>query len=230
MLLRNKFSGGTDGVAITTGNSGGASGDAFVTVAGTAAFESDNATGFRAPMTCKFNTASDRLRWDGFTLAGRDVWIREYIYLTANPSTSAIIAFIAQVSGTSNLLVYIDTNGKVAINDTANAQVGVTTTSVTLNSWVRIEVFCHTGTTTSNGTFEARLYNTTESMTPTETISGSGLNFTTTVPDRISWACNTGMAPYQADDFAATDDTWLGPASLSPPPFQRFPYRVWKVR
>lgn len=230
MLLRNSFNGGTDGVTITTLNSGGTSGDAFGSTNGTPKFESDNATGFRSPMTCLFTTSSsDILRWTGITLAARDIWVREYIYFTANPGSSGSVVNINNLgAGTTNMAVFVDTNGKVAVNDTTNAQVGLTTTSITLNSWVRIEALCSTGTTTSNGSFTLRLFNTTESFTPTETISASGLNFTTTLPDRVSWTFCSGATSYQADDFAATDNTWLGPASLSPPPFQRKPYRVWR--
>lgn len=230
--LRNTFNGGTDGTTITPANSGGASGDTFGSANGTPKFESDNVSGLRSPMACLFTTSTtDVVRWTGITLAAREIWLREYIYFTGNPSSSDFFIGINNLgAATNNLLVYVDTNGKIAVNDAANNQVGLTTASITLNSWVRLEVYCLTGTTTANGAFEVRLFNTTESMTPTETISGSGLNFTTTVPDRISWAYHSGVASYQADDFEASDTGWIGPATLAPPPIRNRAYRTLLVR
>ncbi len=230
--LRNSFSGGSDGTIITTANSGGASGDSFGSTNGSPKFESDNATGWRSPMTCLLTAStSDIIRWPGIALAGRDIWIREYIYFTANPSSSATFINInSQSAGTSSMVVVVDTNGKIAVNDTTGAQVGLTTTSITLNGWVRVEAYCHTGTTTGNGEFELRLYNTADSLTPTETISASSLNFSTTLPDRISWTFHSGATTYQADDLAVSDTGWNGPASASTPPARSRAYQALLVR
>lgn len=217
MFRSNTFSGGTDGVTLTAGNTGGVSGDPFDTFAGTPQFESDNATGARGPMTVKFADSAARIRWDGFSLAGRDIWVREYFYLTANPSSSDIVTFIAQTTGTNNMTIFVDNNGKIAVNDTTGAQVGLSSTSVNLNAWFRLEVFCHTGTTTSNGEFEVRLYNSPDSFTITETVSGTGNNFSTTVPNRVSWPGGTGIGVYQGDDFAITDTGWIGPSPYGSP-------------
>lgn len=217
MFRSNTFSGGSDGTTITTGNSGGVSGDAFSTVSGSPAFEVDNASGFRGPMTGKFTTTSDRVRFDSFSLAARDVWMRQYMYITANPSAETITTFIAQVAGTNNLMVLISTSGKLVIHDVNSVQVGITSASVNTNAWFRVEVFTHTGTTTSNGSFEARLYNSPDSFTATETISGSGLDLSTSVPDRVSFACNTGFTSYQIDDVAITDTDWIGPSPYGNP-------------
>jgi hypothetical protein len=218
--IYNNFSGGSDGTTITTANSGGASGTPFHSISGSPKFESDNAIGFRSPMTCLFTTSTgDIMRWQGIVLAGRELWVREYIRFTSNPSSSFNPININHfASGITNLTVSIDANGKLFVADTVGTQVGITTNSIALNTWVRYELYCNVGTTTSNSSYELRLYNTTESFTPTETISNSGLNFTTQLPDRISWVFHNGVTSYQADDFAASDRGWIGPASAAPPP------------
>ena len=115
------------------------------------------------------------------------------------------------------MTIFVDNNGKIAVNDTTGAQVGLSSTSVNLNAWFRLEVFCHTGTTTSNGEFEVRLYNSPDSFTITETVSGTGNNFSTTVPNRVSWPGGTGIGVYQGDDFAITDTGWIGPSPYGSP-------------
>lgn len=218
MYLSNNFSGGTDGTTISTANSGGVSGDAFNTVAGTMAFENTNATGLRAPMSCQWNSTSDRLRWTGITFTGRQVWCRQYLYFASNPAADEQPLNINHETGPSitNLALLVTSTGKVAVNDSTGAQVGITTNSISLNQWIRYEVACNVGTTTSNGSFELRLYNSPDSFTATETVTGSSLNLETTLPDRVSWVRSTATT-YQSTAHAITDQGWPGPYPYGSP-------------
>lgn len=217
MFLSNNFSGGTDGTTISTANSGGTSGDAWGTVAGTMAYENTNATGLRAPMSCQWNSTSDRLRWTAITLAARQVWCRQYLYFSANPGTDEQPLNINHESpSTTNLALFITTTGKVAVNDSTGAQVGLTTNSISLNQWIRYEILCTVGTTTSNGSFELRLYNDPDSFTATETVTASSLNLETALPDRISWVRSTATT-FQSSAHAATDQGWPGPYPYGSP-------------
>lgn len=216
MWRENNFSGGTDGVTITTGNSGGTSGDAWSTVAGAPAYEADNATGLRAPMSCLWTSNSDRLRWGGLTFAARRFWIRQYLYFTANPATDEQPLNVNhEGSGITNCALFVTTAGKLALNNTAGSQVGITTNSISLNQWIRYEIQIDIGTTTSNSAFELRLYNSPDSFTVTETVSASGLNFETTLTDRISWVRSANT--YQSDSHAVTDTGWPGPSPYGSP-------------
>jgi hypothetical protein len=212
MFLSNHFSGGSDGTTITTGNSGGISGDAWTSVAGVPAFEADNATGHRAPLVCLWASSSDRLRWGGVTFSGRQLWVRQYLYFTANPSggSEQPLNINNEGGGFTNAFVYINTTGHFHVADTNNVTHSDTTSTINLNAWIRYEFFVNIGTTTSNGSYELRMYNDPDSFTPTETMSGSGLNFNTTLPDRISWVRNQGTNFY-SDSHAVTDTGWIGP-------------------
>src|SRR5688500_6359933 len=83
MLLRNSFNAGTAGTTITTGNSGGGSGDAFTNIGGTPTFVA--ATGTRAPLAAEIGE-NDSLAWRNVTLAGREIWVRLYVRFASLPS------------------------------------------------------------------------------------------------------------------------------------------------
>src|SRR5436190_21171956 len=83
MLLSNSAEGGTNGTAVTTGNSGGGSGDAFNTstgVNGTRVF--DNTQSAHGSLSYKLINAvntTNILAWTGISLAGTEVWWRVYV-------------------------------------------------------------------------------------------------------------------------------------------------------
>lgn len=100
------------------------------------------------------------------------LYFRIYVYLTANPSAAMGIAF---VNGTGNLLavsVGIGTTGKLRLFDANGSQIAISTASVALNQWIRIELDAAAG---ASAVQTARLYNTADAAegSPTETISGA---------------------------------------------------------
>lgn len=218
MYRSNSFTGGSDGTTISTANSGGQSGDAWTTVAGSMAYEADNATGHRSPLVCLWASNADRLRWGGLTFSGRQLWLRQYLYFTANPSggSEQVANINNEGAGITNCFVFINTLGNMHLGDTTSATYVNTTSTINLNSWFRYELFVEVGTTSSNGQTELRLYNSPDSHTPTETVVNTGLNLHTTMTDRISWT-RSGGANFYSDSHAVTDGGWTGPDPYGSP-------------
>src|SRR5215467_10547633 len=89
--LVNSAEGGTNGTTVSTGNSGGASGNAFdalLTTNATVAY--DNAHAHSGALSVKFATAGTAANWavEWTTSMGTlsQVWFRLYVYFTANPA------------------------------------------------------------------------------------------------------------------------------------------------
>lgn len=205
MKLVNKFSGGTNGTVITTGNSGGASGNAFTSKTGSPTFSSTNATGKRAPMVCTMPAAGSYCdaQYD-FTMSGRTVYSRAYMRLTAYPETPEI-SFTAEA-----MSVIVTETGIVQLgNYDTEAILLELAEEIPLNQWVRLELRVQYGTTTSNGQAELRLYLTADSETLSDSDSATGINTGTTVTNFAYWKNWVGVA-HQIDDLAVSDEGWIG--------------------
>lgn len=213
MFRENTFSGGTDGVTISAANSGGASGDALTSVSGTPKFENARATGMRAPMHAIVVTSStDAFSWSGFSLSDRDLYTRMYVYITGNPSALDYWQMARTAPSTDLAQLYISTTGKLSVRKAGSGtDLALTTNSVSLNQWVRIEVDYHFGTTAGNGSVEIRLFNTADSDTPTETATSSSIDLGTTVADSFVIAYHTGFTSFEVDDIAIADTGFVGP-------------------
>lgn len=210
---KNSFSGGTSGSTITTGNSGGASGDAFNFVfdSANATYSTTNATGSRAPMVAKL-TGNPSLSWN-LTLSARTAYVRAYVYLTGYPSADLNVIELDQ---SINIAAYvrITTTGTVCISTAGTVVTGTTTPSaIPLNQWVRLEAQI-TGATSTTGTCELRVYHNADSTTATFTGTGGGVNFRTSAFDSIYFKGNSSYT-YYLDNVAVSDVTWIGTDSVS---------------
>lgn len=212
MLLQNSFNGGTNGSTITTGNSGGTSGNAFDFVGGTATYSNAHATGTRAPMACSLADGAD-ISYDLPALAASTLYMRMYAWFTGNPSSSVDVMF----SMTDFVIVLErDTAGKLLLTDNGANIVITSTNSVALNQWVRIELKVVFGTTATNGSAEVRLYNNADSTTATETKTVTSVD-TRTIPAYVDWVGSVAGGMH-IDDIALTDVDWLGPAGVTDTP------------
>src|ERR1043166_7445448 len=116
----NSNEGGTDTTTITTGNSGGASGDAWSTVTVTTAaitFSVDHAA--HGTLSMKIanvaSPTSTRTDWTGVGGGSADIWFRHYLYMAANPSASFIHAGVRDTAAGLCAQMSISTTGKVEI-------------------------------------------------------------------------------------------------------------------
>jgi hypothetical protein len=213
MFRENTFSGGTDGVTISTGNSGGVSGDAINSVAGTPKFENAHATGLRGPMHALITASStDVISWTSVSLSGRDLYTRMYAYVTANPGVLDYWQFPRVAPSTDLAQMYVSTTGKLSIRKAGSGtDLALTTNSIALNQWIRVEANYHFGTTSGNGSCEIRLFNDADSDTATEVATSSSIDLGTSLPDTLAFSYHTGMTSFEMDDIAMSDVGFIGP-------------------
>lgn len=213
MQKTNSFSGGTNGNAITSANSGGSSGTAFSDVSTSdAVFSSTNATGARAPLVAKLN-ADGWVEWDNVTpSSGRTLYVRAYIRITTAYSQEWPVFVFYDGSFDPLGGAFLTTSRKLTVWDPSGVAIsGSTTTStVPLNQWVRVELKVTYGTSSNNGSVELRYYATESSGTATETKTVTGVTLGTTLPSYVDFVgAPDGDAFF--DDVGVSDVTWLGP-------------------
>jgi hypothetical protein len=217
--LANNAAGGTNGTAVTTANSGGTSGDAFSSVAGTVVY--DNTHYHSASYAYKNTTVLGQtyVQWTGFT-AATTLYARFYMYVSASPTaTIALLSFMAGTGNHAVLLLDTATN-KLHLWVSGVAE-PVTTNALPSNAWCRIEAKCFADA--AAGYLEVKLFNSPDSVTPTETITTATGN-TGTLFDGITFG-DTGYltAPpvgfvYWIDDLAIGTAGYVGPINTGTTP------------
>lgn len=219
MARSNSFEGGSNGTTITTGNSGGSSGDAF-----------DNAPAPGTGATMTFSTAqaahgsvsmststsgTSTTAYAGYTLATvASDFVRAYYRFTSLPSAQQVILRYLS-SGSQSLRVNVTTAGLVEVRNAANTVVGTTTSAISAGSWFRIELNPTFSTTV--GAIALRLY-----LTPDGTSISDSLNLTSLVLTANATEVRFGVGAAMAnavqvwtDDLAIEGTTWHGPAVRS---------------
>lgn len=153
----NSAEGGTSGATVTTGNSGGTSGDAWDEVsipAGTtltyqtaAAYKGSR--GYRVTTGTTSGHGAD-MRW---ALAGWPlVRQRFYIRFSALPGYESQVAYVSSPSGSLLARVMVTSTGKLSVFNAWFSRLWTSTNSLAVNTWYRIEFIVVPGTTYSNGT------------------------------------------------------------------------------
>lgn len=177
--------GGTDGVAISTGNSGGASGTAWDLVQrGTnATNEFDSATAangtYSALMATGATSTTAHLRWAAAIIAAWPSGMtthygRCYVRTAALPSVDRSIVELLDATATTNRAnIRIRSTGTVRLRNAANGTVATTTTVLSIDTWYRIEWRIDGSTT---GAYELHLF-AGNSATPLESIVGGTADF-----------------------------------------------------
>lgn len=201
VLRQNTADGGTNGTTVSTGNSGGASGTAWDLVAiptGTLTYSSTQAR--QGTLSYKVTTtaataAEGILRW-GDALALTAASLRCYVFLPGtNPTVATTLAqFSTNNSGTiaGSAKVALSSSGKLQIQDAAGTGLFNSTAALPTGVWVRIELYCQPGTTTSNGTIGGGYATGTGALTE---------QFTTST-------ANAGLGPIGRAQFGKNSGTW----------------------
>jgi hypothetical protein len=216
VLLTNNAEGGADGVTVTTGNSGGASGNAWdaVTIGTGATVTYDNDHAHGGSLAYKFLSGSTRtdVNWTSASVGTEtEVWGRLYLWLVANPA--AELALLRVRSGASQCArLALTTSGTIVIRNAANGVAGTQTNAVATGQWVRVEFRVLASTTV--GQIDVRLYNSAESATPTESTALTGLVLTASL-NEINWGPVGGTAgeTYWLDDLVLNDTGFPGPTA-----------------
>lgn len=217
----NSFeSGQPSGTAISNANSGGGAGRAIDTTAGTVTYDTAHVHGGTLAMKVDMAAGTtSQVRWlDVADQAGTVGYIRFYLYLTALPSQNLSVAYITDHGNLFLIRVRIRPTGIIDLIDQGVQILGTTTNAVAIGQWVRVEVKVTCSATTGVG--QIRIYNSPESLTPTEdlTTTVSPANTGSTKPGgwRFGGLTTTAASDvFWIDDVASSDVDWIGPTATS---------------
>lgn len=225
--LSNSFDGGTAGTAITTGNSGGTSGDPFDTVSaaatGTITYSSTVVVG---GLSGKFSTGGTAglvyAYWStsfGSVTTGTPA-ARAYFQLPVLPASSTRLVLAANSAGTFCGEWRINSTGKLEQRNGSGVVQQTSSGSVTAGQTFRVETMVKVISGTA-GQLECQLYlgANIHGTTPDETLtSAAALN---TQADISRWGAGSALPitnfDTYVDDFAASTTGYLGPSVTTVP-------------
>jgi len=224
MRLENTFEGGTPGQPITTGNSGGTSGTAFTYVDdadGAAIYSSTRAA--HGSLSCEVPPeAYPVLAWDGLLSGSGDRYARVYLWIPPDDSCHIGVSigtddtdWTADVIGDESGCDLVFSNYNY-LTGQWTGQVDFPIPSEALGQWIRVEF---RGNNAASGSGEVRLFTDADGTVPAATapliVSQPVASWTS------AWviALTAGKSVW-IDDFAVSDEGWIGPAVLRPPRFR----------
>lgn len=217
-IQTNTAEGGTNGVTVTAGNSGGASGTAFGTVGtgagGAIIYSNEQAAHGTLSWKCTPGTGAQTMLWNQ-TGSGAVFSTRFYVYLTGYPSAETQWHLVQTSGGALVAGMNLTTAGKLKVFNSAATTLATFTNSVPLNTWTRITLFGTINATT--GSVTAKMY-PGDSLTATETQAFTNTNTGSTDAGRALFGKFTAagtMVSYYLDDFAEdlTSSTEIAPPS-----------------
>lgn len=206
MTLRtNSFEGGTDGVAISTSNSGGASGSAFDAIFGTG-FTFSAAGAQLGSMGA--NVATNVFGAGEYTVSTTHLALKIRFKMSAVPTVGDCYLIRVHAGGTRLFDIHTQGTGKIRVDDSTTTTGTFTFANALLaNTAYRLEAYLVAGTTTSNGTIKVAYY-LGSSLTPVETAYlnttanlGTAQTFTTAFLGKYT----ANVEAYSFDDFGIDD-------------------------
>lgn len=221
--VSNSFEGGTNGVTVSTANSGGASGNAFdattVTTPGAGNSRTfDNAQKAHDTLSLKIVSGgtTSEANYVGWTTAiggtMTEMYGRFYLRLSAAPSGTVRVLRVGDAATNASLI--INTTPAIRWLDSANSSVGGTFTLST-GTWYRVEWRVKQSATV--GEVEANIY-LLDSTTVSGTISSTGANTGASAIDGTRQGlaiATTNTVTYWLDDMVSGATTWPGPYTVS---------------
>jgi hypothetical protein len=207
----NTFTGGTNGVTVTTGNSGGTSGNAFDSILGSPQFS--NTQAFGGSGLSAFNPSSGvdtHMDWSNVSQAGDVFCARFYMYLVSAPAGSQR-TFVLLGSGGIVSAVWIFNNRTIRVYlGFATSVAAQLNTPIPTGQWVRLELR-YTIDVAGNGTAEIWLYTDPDSAIPTEYAGSSSLAWPGGKPNGVEWHLQRDAGGYWFVDNLAVADSRIGP-------------------
>lgn len=154
--IRNTFDGGTNGVGMTTGNTGGTSGNAFTAVEAALTFSSDWAV--TGTLCAKYPTSGTGYgRW---SIAGSNAALRMMVRQTS--AQDAAVTALANVRATPTThianIILQGTNRLRLRQTTAGTDLWTATDPFPVGQDVRVELLVEQGATNSDGRIRAAYY------------------------------------------------------------------------
>lgn len=214
---------GANGSAVLVADTGSATPWDNVTLAGSTAITYSNTHKYgtlAAKIVCDSTPNLGYLEWDSSTLGVgtlTTVYGRMYVYLPSGHDQLLLLYRGLNNAGTRAFETYLSATNRLLVRDNAGNTVGTSSASVSLNQWVRIEY--KVVNSVGAGQHEVKLFNSAESSTPTETITGAGVFSTLTNTSYIRMgvvASGKASATYYFDNLLLNDTGYPGPAPGAP--------------
>lgn len=204
----NSFDGGSNGVTITTGNSGGASGDAYNAITGSPQYT--NAQAYSGLAAFNPTSGADcHLDWTGVTQPGDVVCARFYMRLVSATSGSQRTFVMLGPGGVvSALWLFTDRTLRLYLGFSTSVACQLTT-PVPTGQWVRVEVR-YTINVSGNGTAELWLYTNPASSTHTDYAISSTLAWPNGKPQALELHLQRDAGGYWYVDNAAIAANKIG--------------------
>ena len=210
--IANTAEGGTDTATVTTGNSGGASGDSWdvVQIAGTGgSLTYDSTHTAHGALAYKLVTGSpvgnSILEWTTKLGTVTTVPFRFSAYLSSLPGSTLRITQ-ARSGSTVRGSIGINPAGLVVVLDASGSIILTSTTAITAGQWFRLEGFI-TGNA-STGQIQVKIFTNPDGVIPDETLTTAATINTGGTIDRWEAGNPSSVASYTM---------WLDDLSLSPP-------------
>jgi hypothetical protein len=218
--LANTFEGGTDGTAISLGNSGGASGDAWDGItAQQPVYDDDYPISGLGSMTASISTTTSagvHLAWNGLDPIYH-AYVRGYFRFSALPAVSWRILLGNDASaGGVQFSVYLLASGKLRLLQANDGQVYQTATALAAGDSFRVEVLADI----PSSRVEMRMFTgaNLHSTTPTETSGSLSCTYDGADVDEFRFGLTAGQADvpnFSMDDLAVANTGWIGPSGTS---------------
>lgn len=210
--LENTFEGGTNGSTITTGGSGGASGDAFDAITSTPTWQTAGAR--RGAMGMQTTTgAQKQVSWNTTSLGSGLTTLYGRVYFQGSAIQGVrLVQGDGATTTDIHRIAWVTTTGKMQVNILGGTSVN-SVNVVPINTWVRLEWQITLNGTTATVTL--KLFLNPDSTVETETITQSAASTDATIAGCRIGAGSSVAATLSFDDFRVQGDTYPGP--VKPP-------------
>jgi hypothetical protein len=215
-VKQSTFEGGTATVTVTTGNSGGVSGDPFAYVDSGFTFDADSFKGSVSMKCDGTSTTTRRAYWD--TSPSRLVAARFYFKLDSTPTGGTRIAAFATAGDTNQCAILIDTARKLSLQNAAGTTLSTTTNGLVNGTWYRVELTVDNAGGSGAGAAVLNVYaGDSLSADANLSLTAASANFGTSNIARLAlgrWSGGSAVSTYKFDDVKtkAGSTSLLGPS------------------
>lgn len=222
-VLTNNAEGGTHPNTVTTGNSGGGSGNAFDNVNGAPTWDNTDPLNGSLSILCD-GAASNYVGWTTSLPTAAEAWVRIVGKVTAHPTANAVVCQLREGDGsTTGTDIRMTTTGTIQLRPNFIAEY-TSATAIPINTIFRLEI--HVSSSATVGHIEAQLYVGANvwGATPDESFGVWANNHNTGDGDvggfTAGWITNpSGDPDFLLDELGYSDVSWLGSPVSSGPPF-----------
>jgi hypothetical protein len=154
--VQNNFDGGTNAATITTGNSGGASGDAFSSILGPFVYDT---TGARAGEGGRVQIAS-ATTWAMYHAWTSVSQVAARVGFTLNGTVPTTVTLASSINSSFGIIFKFGLNGagKLFLQDAAGANLATSASALSANTAYVVEYQVAPGASTSTGTIYVQFY------------------------------------------------------------------------